>query len=101
MWWLASLSTGIAVLHGLVLRGWTRAWRSTFGHPERRKPSTPSPPVRWSVVVPARNEAHRVGHVLDDLELQKGDFHVYVVDDHSEDGTSKRAKEHGLYLKGA
>ena len=100
MWWLVSLSTGLVVMHGLVLRGWARAWRSAIGQPEGREPSTPSPPVQWSVVVPARNEAHGLGHVLDDLELQKGDFHVVVVDDHSDDGTSKRAKEHGLCHKG-
>ena len=100
MWWLVSLSAGLAVVHGLVLRGWARAWCSAIGHPEGREPTTPSPPVHWSVVVPARNEAHGVGNVLDDLELQKGDFHVFVVDDHSDDGTSKRAKEHGLCHKG-
>lgn len=41
-----------------------------------------------SVLVPARNEAHRIGRLLEGLQRQQSRFfHVIVLDDHSDDGT--------------
>ena len=55
------------------------------------------PPV--AVVIPARNEAHIIGGLLDGLGAQRraGD-QIVVVDDHSTDGTAQVAKEHGAVV---
>ena len=56
----------------------------------RTWPKVPDP-VQWpgvSVLIPARNEADRIGQLLDDLSRQDyPDFSVCVYDDHSEDNT--------------
>lgn len=44
-----------------------------------------------SVIVPARNEASRIGRCLESLVRQKGSFEVVVVDDQSTDGTASIA----------
>ena len=59
----------------------------------------PAPaPARWpaiTAVVPARDEAEFIGRVLRSLLGQDypGAFSVILVDDHSADGTSERARE--------
>ena len=62
-------------------------------------------PANWPGVValvPARNEADVIEQTLDTLLMQdyEGPFHVILIDDHSEDGTTRRAlavaKEAGL-----
>lgn len=60
--------------------------------------------IRWSVVVAARNEAQRIGPLLDALSRQdfgdhlQGHWEVVIVDDESTDGTAALvedfAKEH-------
>ena len=52
---------------------------------------------RWPrvvAIVPARNEAETIGQTIDSLTKQnyKGEFSVVVVDDHSDDGTAKIAR---------
>jgi hopene-associated glycosyltransferase HpnB len=64
------------------------------------------PPARWpsiAAVVPARNEAAFIGAALRSLLGQDypGDFSVILVDDHSDDGTSERAREAALALGAA
>ncbi len=53
--------------------------------------------VRWPavvVIVPARNEARVIAEAVTSLVTQDypGDFHVLVVDDHSDDGTAEAAR---------
>jgi hopene-associated glycosyltransferase HpnB len=47
-----------------------------------------------AVVVPARNEAETIAQSVDSLAKQDypGEFHIIVVDDHSEDGTAALAR---------
>ncbi len=49
-----------------------------------------------SVLVPARDEAHQLGGLLDDLSAQTGvrDLEVIVLDDGSSDGTGDLARRH-------
>ncbi len=56
----------------------------------------PSPPPRVAIVIPARNEASVIGKAIASLVRQDypGLFHIYVVDDHSTDGTAAAAR-HG------
>jgi len=49
-------------------------------------------PIFTTVVIPARNEEHHIGRLLDSLNWQTVDhanFEVIIVDDHSEDGTAQ------------
>ena len=55
----------------------------------------PSPAARVSVVVPARDEAARIGPCLRALGVDRDVHEVLVVDDHSADATADVAREHG------
>ena len=56
------------------------------------EPATPEPIV--AVVIPALNEAGKIGRVLDKLP-KSGWFEAIVVDDGSTDGTGDEARAHG------
>ncbi|MFZ6011355.1 MAG: glycosyltransferase [Bacteroidota bacterium] len=50
-----------------------------------------------SVIVPARNEEHRIGNLLRSLAAQQyRNFELVVVDDHSTDETNRIVREFGL-----
>jgi len=53
---------------------------------------------RISVVIPARNEADRIGPLLDSLASAPGIIEVIVVDDDSTDGTARVAQAHGAVV---
>ncbi len=66
--------------------------------PRREEPGTPAegafPGV--SVIVPARNEAHRIGRLLESMRRQSvAPYEFLVVDDGSTDGTAEMAREGG------
>lgn len=58
-------------------------------------PSRPAPLV--AVIIPALNEAGKIGRVLDRFP-RDGRFEAIVVDDGSTDGTGDEAREHGADL---
>jgi hopene-associated glycosyltransferase HpnB len=61
----------------------------------REEQETPSPPARRVVIViPARNEAGVIGRAVVSLLAQDfpGPFHIFLVDDHSSDGTAEGAQ---------
>jgi dolichol-phosphate mannosyltransferase len=61
---------------------------------ERRPPLTAAPtPPRMSVIVPARDEEHRIGRCLAGLAGEGAE--VVVVDDRSTDRTAQVARDHG------
>lgn len=64
------------------------AWGRALDHP-----STALREGELTVVIPARNEAERLGSLLEDLK--KNGVNVIVVDDHSEDATATVARNHG------
>lgn len=87
---MTDLAAALAVLIWLYLlvgRGffwWTR---------EARFASGPAPLRRIAVVIPARNEARLIGKAVASLTAQDygGPFEIFVVDDHSTDGTAEAA----------
>lgn len=52
-------------------------------------------PPRVVAIVPARNEADAIAHTVESLAAQiyAGELRIYVVDDHSEDGTADVVRE--------
>src|SRR5471032_564255 len=50
-----------------------------------------------AVIIPALNEAGKIGRVLDKIP-RDGRFEAIVVDDGSDDGTGDEAREHGADL---
>lgn len=59
-------------------------------------PASPPEPL-VAVVIPALNEAGKIGRVLDKLPLD-GRFEAIVVDDGSTDGTGDEARAHGAAI---
>src|SRR5664280_2143340 len=53
-----------------------------------------APEVLVAVIIPALNEAGKIGRVLDKMP-RDGRFEAIVVDDGSTDGTGDEAREHG------
>ena len=90
------LAGAVAALHAWTLRGWSRAWRKALTSGVGVEPRA----VDWTVVIPARNEATRLGTVLDDLASQDLLVQILVVDDQSTDGTASLAASHQLAQRG-
>ncbi len=84
----------LAILPYLALALWLwRGWKTLSCFEET---DIPMSPVRISVVVPMRNEAHCIGQLLQDVVLQQyptDSFHVLLIDDHSTDHTTQIVQE--------
>ena len=84
---------------------WLVFARGQFWRTDRQLPqqwSADNVEVDWpavSVIVPARNEATLIPQTLPTLLCQDypGTFHVFVVDDRSEDGTAETARQAAIY----
>lgn len=72
-----------------------RLVRAARGGRRLRRPASTQAPPRISVVVPARNEAGRLGDCLAPLRDAPGVVEVIVVDDESTDSTAEVARAHG------
>jgi hopene-associated glycosyltransferase HpnB len=85
---LAATGVVLVWLYLFFLRG--RFWRL-----REEAPAPLPPPCRVAIVVPARNEAEVVGPAIGSLATQAyaGAFHIFLVDDHSADGTSAVARD--------
>jgi cellulose synthase/poly-beta-1,6-N-acetylglucosamine synthase-like glycosyltransferase len=65
-----------------------RSWRSVLANTRTSVPAIPKKLPSVTVIIPVRNEAEHILHLLADLQRQTHtDFEVLVVDDHSTDGT--------------
>ena len=88
--------TGLALLlaYSAVIQRCLSAWNAL---PEWVSPSDFEPQTYISVLVPARNEASRIGPLLDTLARQRyppENFEVIVIDDHSTDGTAELVEQY-------
>lgn len=97
--WLTILSLaglGLLLAYAAVIQRCLAAWNAL---PEWQLPQGFKPQTFISVLVPARNEASRIGYLLDSLARQSYPperFEVIVIDDHSEDGTADVVERHPL-----
>ena len=91
------------VIHAMTLRRWARAWKlavTRFGA-QPNPPSDGEQTLDWAIVIPARNEALSLTHLLDDLQVQDMDsVDIWIVDDHSEDNSLQVARQHPLAQHG-
>ena len=76
--------------------GWILLWRfPRLEHPTATTPEDSDKPAdlpEVTVIIPARNEATRIGALLDSLAAHRPpNIRVLVVDDHSDDGTAEVA----------
>lgn len=79
-------------VYALLIAYYRKAWKAIPGYPS---PVQTHPPVRISVLIPARNEEMNIGACLDSLARQTypcGSFEVIVIDDHSTDATAALVK---------
>jgi hopene-associated glycosyltransferase HpnB len=86
---IADLAGALAVLIWVyLLLGRGMFWRLR----EVEAAAKPSP-ASVAVVIPARNEAENIGRTIESLIGQNlsGPFHIFLVDDHSDDGTASIA----------
>jgi hopene-associated glycosyltransferase HpnB len=68
--------------------------RGMFWRLREVAPLPPPVPRRVAIVIPARNEAETIGRTIASLAAQNfgGPFHIFLVDDHSVDGTAEIAR---------
>lgn len=76
---------------------WTAGFWILFRIPLcHRSSSSAADTKRVSIIIPARNEAHNLGRLLESIRTQAGRPHeTVVVDDNSEDNTAEVARKHG------
>lgn len=85
---------GLSLLVWLyLLAGRSRFWRVQLQAPTALLPLSSQP--RVAIIVPARNEADVIAAPIQSLLQQDypGAFHIYVVDDHSTDGTAQAVRD--------
>jgi cellulose synthase/poly-beta-1,6-N-acetylglucosamine synthase-like glycosyltransferase len=80
----------MALVHALLLEGWRSVIMQRLGR-SGNQPSDAEVTPSISVIVPARDAARSLPHLLQDLyaqDLDRSRYEVIVVDDHSSDGTA-------------
>ncbi len=93
------MTAALALLAGIAVLAWLYllVFHHRFWRADQRLPRTLRGPRSWpsvAAVVPARNEAAFIGEAVASLLAQDypGALSVFVVDDHSDDGTAKLAR---------
>jgi len=87
---LAAAACAVLIWLYLVL------FRGMFWRLREDVATLPQPaPRRVAIVIPARNEAETIGRSIASLAAQNfgGPFHIFLVDDHSVDGTAEMARK--------
>lgn len=80
------------MLYGFVMINYWLAWKKIPVIETGREQAS----VKFSVVIPARNEENNIGNLIQDLQKQTypGDmFEIIIVDDHSSDATAEVVKK--------
>jgi hopene-associated glycosyltransferase HpnB len=91
------LLLAIVTAAGISLCAWIYllAFRGGFWRVrDESEPPGTAPPCRVAVVIPARDEATSIGRTVQSLARQdfQGEIRIFVVDDHSTDGTAEIAR---------
>ncbi|MCF3110312.1 glycosyltransferase [Niabella sp. CC-SYL272] len=79
------------VIYTFLILFYTKSWKQIPLQTLEPDDATPGHPVTFSVIIPARNEAPNILHLLESIKQQAYPFHLFeviVVDDHSEDDTA-------------
>ena len=86
---LAAAACAVVIWLYLVL------FRGMFWQLWEGVPLPPTAPRRVAIVIPARNEAETIGRTIASLASQNfgSPFHIFLVDDHSDDGTAAIARK--------
>src|ERR1043166_3622002 len=92
---LAGLSFLALIIWLVLVFAWGNFWRIWEVAADGDTLNAPQNWPRVTAVVPARNEAASIAAVVTGLAQQDypGEFSVIIVDDHSEDGTEKLARQ--------
>ena len=88
------LAAGLTGLYALLMLAYRWGWSRT---PETDAPAL-QPKTRVTVIIPARNEAGRIGRCVAAVRQQNYPadlLEIIVIDDHSQDGTADEAREAG------
>ena len=93
-YWLLACVPGAIIWLAVLLLPW-RPW-STRERIEGDEGAEPPDSSVVTVLIPARNEALRLGRTLAALKAQAPEIRVVVVDDRSDDGTAEVAHTAGL-----
>lgn len=84
------------ILFVLVITGWLAGWLMLCRVTLIQQRDTPHVTTRFSVLIPARNEAHNLPRLLKSLEAQNPPpEEIIVADDGSTDGTGEIARKMG------
>jgi hopene-associated glycosyltransferase HpnB len=93
---MGELSVGITIL-ALLIWLYLLGWRGQFWRTDQRLPEFSAAPAAPAIcaIIPARNEADLLPQTLRSLLTQEygGAFHIFLVDDHSTDGTADVARD--------
>ena len=93
---LSVAGLGLLLAYAIILQRCLTAWNTL---PEWERPAGYDPRTFISVLIPARNEAPVIGHLLDSLRRQSYPeelFEVIVIDDHSSDDTAAFVEQHPM-----
>jgi cellulose synthase/poly-beta-1,6-N-acetylglucosamine synthase-like glycosyltransferase len=93
-YWLLACVPGAVIWLAVLLLPW-RPW-STRERIEGGEGGEPPESDALTILIPARNEALRLGRTLAALKAQAPEIRVIVVDDRSDDGTADVALAAGL-----
>ncbi|HOZ85221.1 MAG TPA: glycosyltransferase [Niabella sp.] len=86
------------VFYAVVLMYYLQGWSSM---PEFRLEKSDKPEIKFSVIIPARNEEENIGRLLGSVQSQTYPSELYeviVIDDHSEDSTAEIVKKFPVHL---
>jgi len=87
-WIVFGISAVVLLLYGSLLLYYRIGWISL---PQSHVPIAPVSNLRMSIIIPARNEAERIGACLQSIQQQnlpKDLWEVWVMNDFSEDATA-------------
>ncbi|MCS7085177.1 MAG: glycosyltransferase, partial [Bacteroidia bacterium] len=95
VWWIAWATVALPYVLYLIAMG-AGAWKLELRRKSDFRQKSPGTLPSATVVVPARNEAERIGRCLESLRKQTIPIEILVVDDDSDDGTRMAAEAYAV-----